>query len=160
MYVFINGVCFWFNFYFCKFIFDYVFDVIFYDSFEDFFNEFLEEFFQYLDGWEIGCNFVIFNNFKNGLINVYLFSDVLVCKDYFVRVVDFWWVKRFESKLFDYVFFIVRFLFDYVEYVDELFIVVDDLILLYLLEQNESCELIERDWWILKLVLIDCGVGI
>lgn len=160
MHVFINGACPWLNPHLRKFILDHVPDAIFYDSFEDFPNEPLEESFQYLDGWEIGRNFAILNNSKNGLINAYPSSDALARKDYLARVVDFWRAKRPESKLPDHVPLTVRLSLDYAEYVDESLTAADDLTLLYSLEQNESREPIERDWWILKPALIDCGAGI
>ncbi|KAK0716419.1 tubulin-tyrosine ligase family-domain-containing protein [Apiosordaria backusii] len=160
MHVFINGACPWLNPHLRKFILDHVPDAIFYNSFEDFPDGPLEESFQYLDGWEIGGNFAILNNSQNGLINAYPSSDALARKDYLARVVDFWRAKRPESKLPDHVPLTVRLSLDYAEYVDESLTAADDLSLLYSLEQNESREPKDREWWILKPALIDCGAGI
>ncbi|KAK4196780.1 tubulin-tyrosine ligase family-domain-containing protein [Triangularia verruculosa] len=160
MHVFINGSSRWLNPHLRKYILDYVPDAIFYDSFEDFPEGPLEESFQFLDGWEIGGNFAIINNSKNGLINAYPSSDALARKDYLARVVDFWRAKRPQSKLPDHVPITVRLSLDYAEFVDESLTAADDLSLLYSLEQNEDREPKERDWWILKPALIDCGAGI
>ncbi|KAJ3943215.1 uncharacterized protein N0V96_007450 [Colletotrichum fioriniae] len=116
--------------------------------------------FQFCDGWALNRNFLALNSATTGLINAYPNSDALARKDYLARVVELWTAKRPESILKSHVPATVRLSLDYAEYVEESLTAADDLSLLYSLEANESKPPAERDWWIMKPALVDCGAGI
>ena len=87
-------------------------------------------------------------------------SDALARKDCLAKIIDYWTTKRPESALKGHSPVTVRLSLDYSEYVDEALAAADDLTLLYSLEDNESKDASEREWWILKPALLDCGAGI
>ncbi|OLN87366.1 putative tubulin-tyrosine ligase PBY1-like protein 3 [Colletotrichum chlorophyti] len=116
--------------------------------------------FQFCDGWALNRNFAVLNAAKTALINAYPNSDALARKDYLARVVEFWTAKRPNSILKGHVPLTVRLSLDYAEYVDEALTAADDLTLLCSLEENESRPPSEREWWIMKPALVDCGAGI
>ncbi|KAI8297891.1 putative tubulin--tyrosine ligase PBY1 [Colletotrichum sp. SAR11_59] len=114
----------------------------------------------FCDGWALNRNFAALNTAEKALINAYPNSDALARKDYLARVVDFWTAKRPESILKKCVPLTVRLSLDYAEYVDDALTAADDLTLLSSLEDNEDKPASEREWWILKPALVDCGAGI
>ncbi|KAK1623143.1 TTL domain-containing protein [Colletotrichum phormii] len=116
--------------------------------------------FQFCDGWALNRNFAALNSATKGLINAYPNSDALARKEYLARVVELWTAKRPESILRSHVPVTVRLSLDYAEYAEESLTAADDLSLLYSLEANESKPPAERDWWIMKPALVDCGAGI
>ncbi|KAK7757377.1 hypothetical protein SLS62_000389 [Diatrype stigma] len=116
--------------------------------------------FQFGDGENLGPKFAIANTAAGGLINAYPSSDALARKDCLARVVEYWTAKRPGSILKDTVPVTVRLSLDYSEYVDEALAAADDLTLLYSLEENEEKDAADREWWILKPALLDCGSGI
>ncbi|WYZ45822.1 hypothetical protein EsH8_IX_000047 [Colletotrichum jinshuiense] len=131
----------------------------FIDDFDDFPTDSAVTF-QFCDGWALNKNFAVLNASKSALINAYPNSDALARKDYLARVVEFWTAKRSDSILRGHVPLTVRLSLDYAEYVDEALTAADDLTLLYSLEENEHKPASEREWWIMKPALVDCGAGI
>ena len=115
--------------------------------------------FQYCCGQQLSSNFALLNKTR-GLINAYPNSDALARKDHLAAVIDYWIAKRPDSILKDHVPQTVRLTLDYAEYVDEALMAADDLTLLASLEDNETRDPSEREWWILKPALVDCGAGI
>jgi hypothetical protein len=159
MYAFINSAAPWLNDHIKSFIRRHVPDAIFIDDFDDFPTD-ADTIFQFCDGWALNQNFAAINVAKNGLINAYPNSDAIARKDYLSAVVEYWTAKRPESILKKHVPLTVRLTLDYSEYVDEALMAADDLSLLYSLEYNEAKDPQDREWWILKPALVDCGAGI
>ncbi|KAJ4050635.1 hypothetical protein NW761_005431 [Fusarium oxysporum] len=116
--------------------------------------------YQLLNGWELNHHFAVLNRAKNGLLNAYPNSDALARKDHMASVVDYWITKRPGSVLKGHSPATVKLSLDYSEYVEDALAAADDLTLLYSLEDNEAKDSSERDWWILKPAMIDCGHGI
>ncbi|KAM0190304.1 hypothetical protein ACHAPI_009555 [Fusarium lateritium] len=116
--------------------------------------------YQFLNGWELNHHFALLNRSKHGLLNAYPNSDALARKDHMAKVVDYWVTKRPESILRGHSPATVKLSLDYSEYVEDSLAAADDLTLLYSLEDNEGKDASERDWWILKPAMIDCGHGI
>ncbi|CEI61670.1 hypothetical protein FVEN_g2737 [Fusarium venenatum] len=116
--------------------------------------------FQFLNGWELNHHFAVLNRSKHGLLNAYPNSDALARKDHMASVVDYWVTKRPDSILKGHSPATVKLSLDYSEYVEDALAAADDLTLLYSLEDNEAKDASERDWWILKPAMIDCGHGI
>jgi len=158
MYAFVNPSSEWLTEHLKAYIRYHAPDVVFVDRVEDI-PESAPMTFQYCDGWELNENFAVVNR-TTGLINAYPNSDALARKDHLAAVVDYWTAKRPESILKSHVPQAVRLTLDYAEYVDEALMAADDLTLLSSLEENESKEGKDREWWILKPALVDCGAGI
>ncbi|KAF5537707.1 tubulin-tyrosine ligase [Fusarium phyllophilum] len=116
--------------------------------------------YQLLNGWELNHHFAVLNRSKHGLLNAYPNSDALARKDHMASVVEYWITKRPESVLKGHSPATVKLSLDYSEYVEDALAAADDLTLLYSLEDNETKDSSERDWWILKPAMIDCGHGI
>ncbi|TDZ47383.1 putative tubulin--tyrosine ligase PBY1 [Colletotrichum trifolii] len=159
MHVFIQPAAPWLGDHIKTFIQYHVPDAVFVDDFDDF-PEDASTVFQFCDGWALNRNFAVLNTTETALINAYPNSDALARKDYLARVVDFWTAKRPGSILRKCVPLTVRLSLDYAEYVDDALTAADDLTLLYSLEDNDGKPASERDWWILKPALVDCGAGI
>ncbi|KAH6856153.1 TTL domain-containing protein [Chaetomium sp. MPI-CAGE-AT-0009] len=159
MHAFINSAAPWLNEHIKSFIRQHVPEVVFIDDFDEF-PAGLDTVFQYCDGWALTQNFAVLNVAKTALINAYPNSDALARKDFLAAVVDYWATKRPESILRKHVPLTVRLTLDYAEYVDDALMAADDLSLLYSLEQNEDKDPQDREWWILKPALVDCGAGI
>lgn len=116
--------------------------------------------FQYCSGQELTRHFALLTSVPKGLMNAYPNSDALARKDNLAAVIDRWSTKRPDSILRNHTFDTVRLDLDYAEYVDEALMAADDLTLLASLEENEDKPPSEREWWILKPALVDCGTGI
>ncbi|KAF4965620.1 hypothetical protein FSARC_6607 [Fusarium sarcochroum] len=159
MHVYIKGANSWLNDHVKACIQRHVPDASFYDEFADFPSD-ADEVFELCDGWELNKHFAALNRASNGLINAYPNSDALARKDHLAKVVDYWVTKRPESILKCHSPATVKLSLDYSEYVEDSLAAADDLTLLYSLEDNESKDASERDWWILKPAMIDCGHGI
>ncbi|KAL2132428.1 hypothetical protein VTI74DRAFT_3797 [Chaetomium olivicolor] len=159
MHAFINAAAPWLNEHLKRFIREHVPEAVFVDDFSDFPTD-AKTVFQYCDGWALNQNFGVLNTAEKGLINAYPNSDALARKDYLAAVVEYWTTKRPESILRKHVPLTVRLTLDYAEYVDDALMAADDLSLLYSLEQNAQIDPAEREWWILKPALVDCGAGI
>ncbi|KAM5344146.1 hypothetical protein ACJ41O_012683 [Fusarium nematophilum] len=159
MHVFINGANRWLDEHVKSFIQGHVPDAVFHDDLATFPAN-PESVFQLCDGWHLNKHFSVLNKVETGLINAYPNSDALARKDYLARVVDYWTTKRPESVLKGHVPATVRLSLDYSEYVDDALAAADDLTLLYSLEENEDKDASDREWWILKPAMIDCGAGI
>ncbi|KAF4872436.1 putative tubulin--tyrosine ligase PBY1 [Colletotrichum siamense] len=159
MHVYIQPAAPWLGEHIKSFIRNHVPDAIFIDDFDDFPSD-ASTVFQFCDGWALNRNFAALNTAERALINAYPNSDALARKDYLARVVDFWTAKRPESILKKCVPLTVRLSLDYAEYVDDALTAADDLTLLSSLEDNEDKPASEREWWILKPALVDCGAGI
>ncbi|KAK3294389.1 tubulin-tyrosine ligase family-domain-containing protein [Chaetomium fimeti] len=159
MHAFINSSAVWLNEHLKSFIRQHVPDAVFIDDFDDF-PAGADTVFQYCDGWALTQNFAAINVAKTGLINAYPNSDALARKDFLAAVVEYWAAKRPESNLRKHVPLTVRLTLDYAEYVDDALMAADDLSLLYSLEENEDKDAKDREWWILKPALVDCGAGI
>ncbi|KAK5653796.1 hypothetical protein OQA88_7954 [Cercophora sp. LCS_1] len=158
MYAFINASSAWLNEHLERFITHHVPSTVFVDSIDDIPQD-ANHVFQYCDGWELNQNFALLNK-RSGLINAYPNSDALARKDHLAAVVDYWTAKRPDSILKDHVPHTIRLTLDYAEYVDESLTAADDLTLLSSLEDNDFREACDREWWILKPALVDCGAGI
>ncbi|KAJ3533994.1 hypothetical protein NM208_g7735 [Fusarium decemcellulare] len=159
MHVYIKGANSWLNGHVKSYIQRHVPDAVFHDDFETF-PESPEYGFQLCDGWHLNRHFAALNKISNGLINAYPSSDALARKDHLARVVEYWVTKRPESKLKGHLPATVRLSLDYAEYVDDALAAADDLSLMYSLEDNENKDPKDREWWILKPAMIDCGHGI
>ncbi|GAB1321089.1 hypothetical protein MFIFM68171_11299 [Madurella fahalii] len=159
MHAFINSAAPWLNEHIKGFIRQHVPDVVFIDDFDEFPME-VPTVFQYCDGWALNRNFAVINAAETALINAYPNSDALARKDYLSAVVEYWTAKRTDSILKKHVPLTVRLTLDYSEYVDDALMAADDLSLLYSLEQNNDKASPDREWWILKPALVDCGAGI
>ncbi|KAK4136116.1 TTL domain-containing protein [Trichocladium antarcticum] len=159
MHAYIGGASPWLDKHLKSFIRNHVPDAVFVDTFEQLPAD-AETIFQYCDGWELNQNFAILNGVAVGLINAYPNSDALARKDYLARAVEYWTAKRPDSILKGHVPLTVRLSLDYSEYVDDSLAAADDLTLLYSLEQNAAKAASDREWWILKPALVDCGAGI
>ncbi|KAJ4323544.1 hypothetical protein N0V84_004285 [Fusarium piperis] len=159
MHVYIQGANSWLNEHVEAYIRRHVPDAVCYDNFASL-PEDADTVFQLCDGWHMNRHFAALNRASNGLLNAYPNSDALARKDYLARVVDYWTTKRPDSILKGHVPATVRLSLDYSEYVDDALAAADDLTLLYSLEDNEQKDAAERDWWILKPAMIDCGHGI
>lgn len=142
-----------------SFIRKHVPDAVFIDDFDNFPSD-ASTVFQYCDGWALNRNFAVLNSAKSALINAYPNSDALARKDYLSKVIEFWTAKRAGSILRTNAPLTVRLSLDYAEYVDEALTAADDLTLLSSLEENELKPAKDREWWILKPALVDCGAGI
>ena len=134
-------------------------EAIFYDDFANF-PEDAEQTIQICNGWHLNPHFVALNKSRKGVLNAYPSSDGVSRKDHLARVIEYWTTKRPESQLRNHWPLTVRLSLDYSEYVDESLSAADDLSLLYSLEENEAKDPADREWWILKPALIDCGAGI
>ncbi|KAL2255490.1 hypothetical protein VTK26DRAFT_3247 [Humicola hyalothermophila] len=158
MHVYVGVASPWLNEHIRSFVKNHVPDAVFVDTFEEFPKD-AESTLQFCDGWALNRNFALLNS-GEGLINAYPNSDALSRKDYLARVVEYWTAKRPDSVLRSHVPLTVRLSLDYAEYVEDALAAADDLTLLNSLEQNETKPEEERDWWILKPALVDCGAGI
>lgn len=158
MYAFVNPSSEWLGEHLKAYIRYHAPDVMFVDNVGDI-PESATMTFQYCDGWELNENFALVNR-AGGLINAYPNSDALARKDHLAAVVDYWTAKRPDSILKSHVPQAVRLTLDYADYVDEALMAADDLTLLSSLEENESKEGKDREWWILKPALVDGGAGI
>ncbi|WQF85554.1 Putative tubulin-tyrosine ligase/Tubulin polyglutamylase [Colletotrichum destructivum] len=159
MHAYIQPACPWLSEHIKTYILRHVPETEFIDDFDDFPTH-SSTIFQFCDGWALNRNFAVMNYAKKALINAYPNSDALARKDYLARVVEFWTAKRPNSILRSHVPLTVRLSLDYAEYVDEALTAADDLSLLYSLEENEDKPRQEREWWIMKPALVDCGAGI
>ncbi|KAM0273498.1 hypothetical protein ACHAQH_008322 [Verticillium albo-atrum] len=159
MHVYVGGACPWLDDHIKSFIQHHVPAAIFIDDFADFPKD-ASTVFQFCDGWELNENFAALNSATKGLINAYPNSDALARKDYMARVIECWTAKRPDSILKTNSPATVRLSLDYAEYVDDALAAADDLTLLYSLEENLDKAPSEREWWILKPALVDCGAGI
>lgn len=159
MHVYIQPAAPWLGDHIKAFIQKHVPNAVFIDDFDDFPSD-AKTVFQFCDGWALNRNFAALNAAETALINAYPNSDALARKDYLARVVDFWTAKRPESILKRCVPLTVRLSLDYAEYVDDALTAADDLTLLNSLEENDAKPASEREWWILKPALVDCGAGI
>ncbi|CAH0004495.1 unnamed protein product [Clonostachys byssicola] len=159
MHVYIQAASPWLNEHLKTFIRRHVKDAIFYDDFEDIPKD-ASTVFQFCDGWELNENFALVNSAEKALINAYPNSDALSRKNYLSRVIEYWTTKRPNSILAAHSPLTVRLSLDYAEYVDDALTAADDLALLYSLEENEDKNPDNREWWILKPALVDCGAGI
>ncbi|KPM42153.1 hypothetical protein AK830_g4410 [Neonectria ditissima] len=159
MHAFIQGACPWLDEHVKSHLRKHVPDVIFIDDFADFPTD-AETIFQFCDGWNLNQYFAVLNTADKALINAYPNSDALARKDFLARVVEYWTAKRPDSILKNHVPLTVRLSLDYSEYLDDSLTAADDLTLLYSLEENEDKVEADREWWILKPALIDCGAGI
>ncbi|SPO00358.1 related to tubulin-tyrosine ligase [Cephalotrichum gorgonifer] len=159
MYALINAASPWLNEHIKSFIREHVPDSVFIDDVEDFPDN-PSSVFQFCDGWALNANFAVANSIESALINAYPSSDAIARKDYLSKVVEIWTAKRPESVLRNHVPVTVRLNLDYAEYVEESLAEADDLTLLYSLEENEGKSGPQREWWILKPALVDCGAGI
>lgn len=159
MHVYVNGACDWLDEHLKSYIRKHVPDAIFIDDFDKFPTD-APTSLQICDGWELNQNFAVLNNAEKGLLNAYPSSDALARKDYLSRVVECWTAKRPKSVLKKHVPPTIRLSLDYAEYVDDALAAADDLTLMASLEENENKDVSEREWWILKPALVDCGAGI
>ncbi|KAF9874610.1 tubulin-tyrosine ligase [Colletotrichum karsti] len=159
MHVYIQPAAPWLGDHIKSFIRKHAPNAVFIDDFDDFPSD-AKSVFQFCDGWALNRNFAVLNAAETALINAYPNSDALARKDYLARVVDFWTAKRPESILKRCVPLTVRLSLDYAEYVDDALTAADDLTLLNSLEENDAKPASEREWWILKPALVDCGAGI
>lgn len=159
MHVYIQPAVPWLGEHIKSFIREHVPGAVFIDDFDDFPSD-ASTVFQYCDGWALNRNFALLNTAQSALINAYPSSDALARKDYLSKVIEFWAAKRPDSILRTNVPLTVRLSLDYAEYVDEALTAADDLTLLSSLEENELKVAKEREWWILKPALVDCGAGI
>jgi tubulin---tyrosine ligase len=159
MHVYVQPAVPWLGDHLKSFIQKHVPDAVFIDDFDDFPSD-ASTVFQYCGGWDLDRNFAAINTAKSALINAYPNSDALARKDYLSKVIEFWTAKRPGSILRTNVPLTMRLSLDYAEYVDDALTAADDLTLLSSLEQNELKSAEEREWWILKPALVDCGAGI
>lgn len=159
MHVYIEGACPWLDEYIKSYIRNHVSEANFIDDFDNFPTD-ASTVFQFCNGWELNRNFAVLNGADTALINAYPNSDALARKDYLARVVELWTAKRPDSILKGHSPLTVRLSLDYAEYVDDALMAADDLTLLYSLEENAEKAASEREWWILKPALVDCGAGI
>ncbi|KAL2267213.1 hypothetical protein VTJ83DRAFT_4490 [Remersonia thermophila] len=159
MYAFINASAGWLNPHIARFLRQHAPDLVVVDDVEQI-PPGADTVFQFCDGWELNQNFAVLNAARRGLINAYPSSDAVARKDYLSAVVQYWTAKRPGSVLVGHVPHTVRLTLDYAEYVDEGLAAADDLALLSSLEANEGRDEGEREWWILKPALVDCGAGI
>lgn len=159
MHMYIQSSASWLNEHIKSYIRKHLPDAIAVDDFEDLPAD-AETVFQYCDGWAVTRNFAVLNSAKSALINAYPNSDALSRKDLLAKIVEFWSSKRPSTALKDHVPLTVRLELDYAEYVEESLMEADNLELLYSLEENAEKPGPEREWWILKPALVDCGAGI
>ncbi|KAI5918815.1 TTL domain-containing protein [Camillea tinctor] len=159
MHVYIQAASPWLNEPLKGFIREHVPESTFYDNFADFPRD-ARTVFQICDGWELNRNFAATNSAEKALINAYPNSDALARKNYLSRAVEFWTAKRPGSILKTHSPLTVCLSLDYAEYVDEALMAADDLTLFHSLQENENKAPAEREWWILKPALVDCGAGI
>lgn len=159
MHVFIRAASPWLDSHLKALIQRHVPSSIFYDDFSDFPLD-ASVVFHFCDGWELNRNFAVVSAADRALINAYPNSDALARKNYLARVVEHWTAKNPQSILKTHAPPTVRLSLDYAEYVDDALTAADDLSLLCSLEENESRPAEEREWWILKPALVDCGAGI
>lgn len=159
MYVYIESSTPWLDKHIKSYVKNHVPDAIAVDDFEDLPAD-AETVYQYCDGWAVTRNFAVLNSAKSALINAYPNSEAVARKDLLAKIVEFWSAKRPSTALKDHVPLTVRVELDYAEYVEESLMEADNLELLYTLEENAEKSGPEREWWILKPALVDCGAGI
>ncbi|EEY23013.1 TTL domain-containing protein [Verticillium alfalfae VaMs.102] len=159
MHVYVGGACPWLDGHIKSFIRRHVPDAVFVSDPKAIPKD-ASTVYQFCDGWELNENFAVLNAAANGLINAYPSSDALARKDYMARVIECWTAKRPDSILKTNSPATVRLSLDYAEYVDDALAAADDLTILYSLEDNLNKEPSDREWWILKPALVDCGAGI
>lgn len=159
MYMYVHSAAPWLDEHIESFIRAHVPDAVSVEDFEDLPAD-AKSVFQYCDGWELTQNFAVLNTAESALLNAYPNSDALARKDHLAKIVEFWSSKRPDTALKGHVPLTVRLSLDYAEYVEESLMEADNLELLYSLEKNEGLPAPERDWWILKPALVDCGAGI
>ncbi|KAH7127864.1 tubulin-tyrosine ligase family-domain-containing protein [Dactylonectria estremocensis] len=159
MHVYAKGANPWLDDHVESFVRQHVPDAVFHDNIKTFPSQ-PDSVFQFCDGWDLNQHFAVLNKVEAGLINAYPNSDALARKDHLAQVVDYWVAKRPQSVLKEKVPATIRLSLDYAEYVDDALAAADDLTLLYSLEDNEAKDASEREWWILKPAMIDCGAGI
>ncbi|KAH8168734.1 tubulin-tyrosine ligase family protein [Sarocladium implicatum] len=159
MHVFVKSANEWLDPFIRQTIQRHIPDAVFHDDFADFPDD-AQQTIQICNGWHLNPHFVALNKSHKGVLNAYPSSDGVSRKDHLARVIEYWTTKRPESKLRNHWPLTVRLSLDYSEYVDESLSAADDLSLLYSLEENEAKEPADREWWILKPALIDCGAGI
>lgn len=157
MYALVKSACPWLDDHIKSFLRHHERRVVFVDSAGDMPDSAAT--FQWCDGWELNENFAVVNRTR-GLINAYPNSDALARKDHLVAVVDYWTARRPDSILRIHVSHAIRLSLDYSEYVDEALAAADDLTLLASLEENAGKDDRDREWWMLKPALVDCGAGI
>jgi tubulin---tyrosine ligase len=159
MHVFVQSANEWLDGFIRESIRRHIPEAIFYNDFADF-PEDAEQTIQICNGWHLNPLFVALNKSKKGVLNAYPSSDGVSRKDHLARVIEYLTTKRPESQLRNHWPLTVRLSLDYSEYVDESLSAADDLSLLGSLEKNEAKDPADREWWILKPALIDCGAGI
>ncbi|RYO87691.1 hypothetical protein DL764_008831 [Monosporascus ibericus] len=159
MYAYVKGACPWLDEHIKSCVRQYVSDVIFVNHIVSI-RPSAATVFQFCSGENLGRHFNVMNAAETALINAYPNSDALARKDCLARAVEYWTAKRPDSILKDHVPITVRLSLDYSEYVDDALAAADDLTLLYSLEDNENKAASEREWWILKPAILDCGAGI
>ncbi|KAL6399708.1 tubulin-tyrosine ligase [Ilyonectria robusta] len=159
MHVYVKGANPWLDEHVESFIRQHVPDAVFHDDFKTLPST-PDCVFQFCDGWHLNRHFALLNKVETGLINAYPNSDALARKDHLAQVVNYWTAKRPQSILKEHVPITIRLSLDYAEYVDDALAAADDLTLLYSLEDNENMDPVDREWWILKPAMIDCGAGI
>lgn len=159
MHVFVQSANEWLDCYIKDTIKRHVPEAIFYDDFDNF-PENADNTIQICNGWHLNPHFVALNKSDKGLLNAYPSSDGVSRKDHLARAIEYWTTKRPKSTLNNHWPLTVRLSLDYAEYVDDSLAAADDLSLMYSLEDNEDKDPADREWWILKPALIDCGAGI
>lgn len=159
MHVFVKSANEWLDDFIKDSINKHIPDAVFCDDFDSF-PEDANKTIQICNGWHLNPHFVALNKSEKGLLNAYPSSDGVSRKDHLARVIEYWTTKRPKSQLNNHWPLTVRLSLDYAEYVDESLAAADDLTLMYSLEDNEEKEPADREWWILKPALIDCGAGI
>ncbi|KAM0239619.1 hypothetical protein ACHAP5_008190 [Fusarium lateritium] len=159
MHVYVHSANLWLDDHVKACIRRHISDGVYYDDYTNI-PEDADTVYQFLNGWELNHHFAVLNRAKHGLLNAYPNSDALARKDHMAKVVDYWVTKRPESILRGHSPATVKLSLDYSEYVEDSLAAADDLTLLYSLEDNEAKDASERDWWILKPAMIDCGHGI
>lgn len=159
MYMFVHSAAPWLDKHIRSYVREHVPDAISVDDFDDMPLD-AQSVFQFCDGWALTRNFAVLNRAESALINAYPNSDALARKDLLAKIVEFWSAKRPNTALKGHVPVTVRLMLDYSEYVEDALMEADNLELLYSLEKNADLAAPERDWWILKPALVDCGAGI
>ena len=161
MYALVRGVCPWLDEHLRCFIRYHDPDVVFVDSVDDIPSDDIATVaFQWCNGWETDKNLSVLRSRPGRtLMNAYPNSDSLVRRDGLAALVDSWMAKRPDSMLRSHVPHSVRLTLDYSEYVDEALMSADDLTLLASLGANEAKKGHDREWWVLKPAVGDCGFG-
>lgn len=159
MYMYVHSAAPWLDDHIKSYIRDHVPDAVSVEDFEDLPVD-AQSVFQFCDGWALTRNFAVLNRAESALLNAYPNSDALARKDHLATIVEFWSSKRPNTALKGHVPLTVRLTLDYSEYVEESLMEADNLELLHSLEKNATMPGPEREWWILKPALVDCGAGI